>query len=144
VKLAKTEEVNPNVVYGVATALLILSIWHPYWALFAAIAVAVHKYSEDWVSEVEDFSNVDVKSLLQSRKASEIPHTEDDRDYMKGVYIARRNKQKIAKAITDGKQYCYVYVGWQDHPRYVQRGMMKELGVDVRMSEYPFFAEVWF
>lgn len=145
--LQKTTEVKPKVVYGVAAALLLLSLWHPYWALFVAIGFAVSKYSEDWVSEVEDVTNVDIVSLLKTRKASEIPHSESDPDYLKGVYIARRNKQKIAKAITDGEQYCLVYVGWQDHPRDVRSGMSKELGLkyeNVHESSYPFFMEVWF
>jgi hypothetical protein len=145
--LQKTPEVKPNVVYGVAALLLMMSIWHPYWALFAAIAVAIHKYSEDWEAETEDFGNVNIVSLLKSRKASEIPHSESDPDYLKGVYIARRNKQKIAKAITAGEQYCYVYTGWQDHPRDVRSGIAKELGLkfeDVKISSCPFLMEVWF
>lgn len=147
VTLENTQEVKPNVVYGVATAILILSIWHPYWALFAAIAIAVHKYSEDWETETEDFENVDITSLLKSRKASEISHSDNDPDYLKGVYIARRNKKKIAKAITDGEQSCLVYVGWQDHPRDVRAGMAKELGLkfeEVKQSNYPLFMEVRF
>ena len=145
--LQKTPEVKPNVVYGVATLLLILSIWHPYWALFAAIAIAITKYSEDWTSETEEFSNFDIAALLQVRKESEKTHSESDADYMKGVYIARRNKQKIAKAIADGKQYCLVYVGWQDFPRDVRSGIAKELGLTpeyVKISNYPLFMEVWF
>lgn len=145
--LQKTAEVKPKVVYGVAVALLILSLWHPYWALFAAIALAVHKYSEDWTSETEEFATFDIVSLLKIRKESEKSHSETDADYIKGVYIARRNKQKIAKAIADGEQYCLVYVGWQDFPRDVRSGIAKELGLAseyVKNSNYPLFMEVWF
>ena len=139
----KTKEVKPDVVYGVAIAIWLLSIWHPYWALLVAVTIAIAKYSEDWESEVDDESPIDIASLLENRKKIEKPHSEDDPDYLKGVYIARRNKKKIAKAITDGDSSYIVYVGWQEHLRDVKRGLSSELGLRV-IDSYPFFVEVLF